>query len=115
MPAKSLVRRLLWPISGVAVVALGWWQSGHGSGWGALFAAITAAALAEAARVERERIEIPGEIWLLSRRNAILAAVPFAAFGAWTEYLVALSLYAGASLFFVQHVNHRLAPELTPR
>ena len=72
-------------------------------------------AVAEAARVERERIEIPGEIWLLSRRNAILAAVPFAAFGAWTEYLVALSLYAGASLFFVQHVNHRLAPELTPR
>ena len=115
MPAKSLVRRLLWPVSGAAVVALGWWQSGHGSGWGALFAAVTATALAEAARIERERIEIPGEIWLLSRRNAILAAIPFAAFGAWTEYLVALSLYAGASLFLVQHVNHRLAPELTPR
>jgi hypothetical protein len=115
MPAKSRVRRLLWPVSGLAVIGLGWWQAGHGSGWGALFAAVTAATLAEAARVERGQLDIPGEIWLFSRRNAILAAFLFAAFGAWTEYLVALSLYAGASLFVVQHVNHRLAAELTPR
>jgi hypothetical protein len=115
MPPRSLVRRLLWPAAGAALVALGWWQSGHGSGWGALFAAVACAALAEAARVEGEKLEIPGEIWLLSRRNAILAALPFAAFGAWTTYLVALSFYAGASFFVVQHVNHRLATELTPR
>jgi hypothetical protein len=115
MPPRSPVRRLLWPVAGAALVALGWWQSGHGSGWGALFAAVTGAALAEAARVEGQKLEIPGQIWLLSRRNAILAALPFAAFGAWTAYLVVLSLYAGASFFVVQHVNHRLAAELTPR
>ena len=115
MPTRSLVRRLLWPAAGAALVALGWWQAGHGAGWGALFAAVTGAALAEAARVEGEKLEIPGEIWLLSRRNAILAALPFAAFGAWTAYLIAISLYAGASFFVVQHVNHRLATELTLR
>jgi hypothetical protein len=115
MPARSLTRRLLWPVAGAALIALGWWQSGHGSGWGALFAAVTAAVLAEAARVERGRSELPGDLWLLSRRNAILAALPFAAFGAWTSYVVALAIYAGASFFLVQHVNHRVGPELTLR
>jgi hypothetical protein len=115
MPTRNPVRRLLWPAAGIALVALGWWRSEHGGGWGALFAAITAAALAEAARVEGAKLEIPGQIWLFSRRNAILAAIPFAAFGAWTLYLVALALYAGASFFLVQHVNHRLASELTER
>jgi hypothetical protein len=115
MAARSLVRRLLWPAAGAALLALGWWQTQHGSGWGALFAAATAASLAEAARIEAEKLEIPGQIWLLSRRNAILAAIPFAAFGAWTFYLVALALYAGASFFIAQHVNHRMATELTPR
>jgi hypothetical protein len=115
MPARLLAGRLLWPASGAALLALGWWQSTDGGGWGAFFAAAAAAAFAEAARVEREKIEIPGEIWFLSRRNAILAAIPFAAFGAWTSYLVALALYAGTSFFFAQHVNHRLASELTAR
>jgi hypothetical protein len=110
MPSRSLTRRLLWPAAGAALIALGWWQAGHGSGWGALFAAVTAAALAEAARVESGKLEIPGGIWLLSRRNAILAALPFAAFGAWTAYLLALAVYAGVSFFLVQHINHRLAP-----
>jgi len=110
MPSRSLTRRLLWPAAGAALIALGWWQAGHGSGWGALFAAGTAAALAEAARVESGKLEIPGGIWLLSRRNAILAALPFAAFGAWTAYLLALAVYAGVSFFLVQHINHRLAP-----
>ena len=115
MPARSAVRRLLWPATGIALLALGWWRSEHGSGWGALFAAVTAAALAEAARVEGAKLEIPGQIWLFSRRNAILAGIPFAAFGAWTLYLVALALYGGGSFFVVQHVNHRLASELTER
>jgi len=65
--------------------------------------------------VERTRLEFPGDIWLLSRRNAILAAIPFAVFGAWTLYLVALAIYGAASLFLVQHVNHRVRAELTPR
>ena len=115
MPARALSRRLPWPLAGAALVALGWWQSGHGGGWGALLAAAAAAAFAEAARIEREKLEMPGDIWLVSRRNAILAAIPFAAFGAWTVFLVALALYAGASFFVVQHVNHRIGTELTPR
>ena len=108
MPPRSISRRLLWPASGLALLALGWWQAAHGGGWGALFAGATAAAFAEAARIERGRLELPGEIWLLSRRNAILAAIPFAALGAWNAYLVALSLYAAASFFVVQHLNHRI-------
>jgi hypothetical protein len=106
MPARSLSRRLLWPASGAALVALGW--AANGAGWGALFAAVAAAAFAEAARIERDRPAIPGEIWLFSRRNAILAALPFAAFGEWTLYLVALAVYAAASFFLVQHLNHRI-------
>ena len=113
MPARSLARRLLWPAAGVALLALGWWQSGHGGGWGAMFAALTAAAFAEAARIERGRLEMPGGLWLLSRRNAILASIPFALAGAWTAGIVALALYAAASFFLVQHVNHRIASELT--
>ena len=115
MPARLLSRRLLWPAAGVALIALGWWQAGHGTGWGALFAAATAAALAEAARIERGKLDIPGGIWLFSRRNAIIAAIPFAAFGAWTAYLVLLALYAGTSFFLVQHVNHGVGTELTTR
>lgn len=110
MTARSLSRLLLWPASGAALIALGWWQSAHGGTWGALFAAVAAAAFAEAQRIERERLEFAGEIWLFSRRNAILAAIPFALFGAWTWLLVALATYAAASFFIVQHVNHRIKP-----
>ncbi len=115
MPARSLAKRFLWPVAGAALVVLGWWQSENGSGWGAIAAALAAAAFAEAARIERERLEFPGEIWLFSRRNAILAALPFAALDAWTGYLVMLAVYAGASFFVVQHVNHRIGSELTGR
>jgi hypothetical protein len=115
MPARSLSRRLLWPFAGVALLCLGWWQWGHGGGWGAMFAAATAAVLAEAQRIERGELEIPGEIWMFSRRNAVLAALPFAALDAWTGYLVVLAIYAGASFFVAQHVNHGIAAELTTR
>lgn len=115
IPARSLSRRLLWPAAGVALIALGWWQSGHGGGWGALFASATAALLAEAARIERGKLDIPGGLWLFSRRNAILAAIPLAAFGYWTAYLVLVAIYAAASFFVAQHVNHRIRPELTTR
>jgi hypothetical protein len=115
MAARSLSRRLLWPVAGLALLALGWWQAGHATGWGALFAAATAAALSEAARIERGKLDFPGEIWLMSRRNAIIAAIPFAIFGAWTFFLVALAIYAGASFFIVQHANHTILSELTTR
>jgi len=108
MPARSLYRRLLWPASGIALLALGWWQAGHGGGWGALFSSVTAVAFAEAARIERGKLDVPGGIWLFSRRNAILAAIPFAALGAWTSLIVALALYAAGSFFLVQHLNHQV-------
>lgn len=109
MPCRSLSQRLLWPVAGAALIVLGGWQASITGTWGPLFAAITAAAFAEAQRVEREKLELPGEIWLFSRRNAILAAIPFAALDGWTSYLVALAFYAGASFFVVQHVYHRIA------
>ena len=115
MSARLLSRRLLWPAAGLALLALGWWQAEHATGWGALFAAGTAAALSEAARIERGKLDFPGEIWLMSRRNAIIAAVPFAIFGAWTFFLIALAIYAGVSFFVVQHANHRILSELTTR
>ena len=111
LPRKSISRTLLWPAAGIALLALGWWESRHGSGWGALLAAVAAAAFAEAARIEVTPSS-PGEVWLISRRNAILLAVPFAVFGAWASFLVSLFVYAAASFFFLQHAR-QIAPELT--
>jgi uncharacterized membrane protein len=111
LPKLALSRRLLWPAGGIALLALGIWEGRHVSGWGSIMAAIAAAAFAEAARLEG-MAGVPGEQWLLSRRNAILLAIPFALAGAWTSYLVALFIYAGASFFYLQHVR-RIASELT--
>ena len=111
LPPRSLTRRLLWPAAGLALLALGWRLSGYGAGWGALATVLAAGAFAEAARIERGRAEIPGQIWLFSRRNAILSFVPFAIAGAWTLGLAALSLYATASFFFVQNWHHRIVAD----
>lgn len=104
---RALTRRLLWPSAGVALLTLGWWQAQEG-GWGTFFAAATACAFAHAARIERGQLDVPGGIWLFSRRNAIFAALPFAIAGSWTALLVFLAVYAAASFFLVQHVQHRL-------
>jgi len=109
LPARMLARRLLWPAAGLALVALSVWLWRHGASWGAPFAALTAAAFAEAAKVEQGSDETPADVWLFSRRNAILATVPFAAFGAWEWAIVFLAAYAAVSFFLVQHVRHRLA------
>ncbi len=111
LPPRSLSRRMLWPAAGLALLALGWRMTFHGSGWGALATALAALAFAEAARVERGHADIPGEMWLFSRRNAILALVPFALAGAWTVGLVALALYATASFFFVQNWHHLIVAD----
>ena len=108
LSSRAISPRLLWPAGGLALLALGWRLVGHGSGWGALVTAIFAAAFAEAARIERGNAEIPGRVWLFSRRNAILAAVPFALANAWTTCLAALGLYAAVSFFYVQHWHHRI-------
>lgn len=106
LPTRMMIRLGLWPAAGLALLALGWWEARHGTGWGALVAAAATLAFAEAARIEKPAFLRGIEIWLLSRRNAIFAAIPFALAGAWTSYLIGLLVYAAASFFVVQHVRH---------
>ena len=106
LPVKLLSRLALWPASGVALLALGWWEMRGGHGWGAMISSAAAATFAEAARLERAGMA-DGELWLFSRRSAIAAAVPFALAGAWTSYIVALLVYASVSFFIIQRVRHR--------
>lgn len=106
LPVRMLSRLALWPAGGIALLALGWWEMGHVSGWGALVTAIGAGAFAEAARIERTSMQ-DNEPWLISRRSAIVLAVPFALAGVWTSYLIVLSVYALISFFIVQHVRHQ--------
>ncbi|WP_118857399.1 hypothetical protein [Sphingomonas mesophila] len=101
-------RRLLWPLSGVALLLLGWRIGNHGGGWGATLAAVATLAFAQAARFEAEGSELPGRIWLFSRRNAVIGAIPFVIGGWWTALVVALMVYAAASLFAAQHLRHRI-------
>lgn len=113
LSARLVSKRLLWPAAGLALVALGWWEARHGAGWGAIVAAGAAAAFAQAYRLEKKHVQAPHQPWLFSRRNAILAALPFAALSAWPAYLAAMLVYAGASFFLVQFLAHRAEPELT--
>ena len=106
LPVRLLSRLALWPVSGVALLALGWWEMRGGGGWGALLSSAATAAFAEAARIERAGMP-EGELWLFSRRSAIVAAVPFALAGAWTSYIVALLVYATVSFFIIQRVRHQ--------
>ena len=108
LPPRHLGRRLLWPAAGLALLALGWWSSKHGGGWGAFFAAVMTAAFAEAARIEKAGADLPPQLWLFSRRNAIFAAIPFAIAGWWVPYLAALAGYAAVSFFVVQHFRHAI-------
>jgi hypothetical protein len=106
LPSRMLSRVALWPAAGIALLALGWWEWRTSSGWGAMIAAAGAIAFAEAARIEKAGFPMPGEHWLLSRRNAIFAAIPFAFFGAWTAYMVFLAAYACVSFYYTQHARH---------
>ena len=105
-PTRLVSRVALWPAAGAAALALGWWDARHGSSWGAFLAAACAVAFAEACRIEKGALSMPGEEWLISRRGAIFSAIPFAIFGAWTAYLVILLIYAALSFFYVQHARH---------
>lgn len=106
LSVKSLSQRVLWPAAGLALLTIGLWEMRHGTGWGALVTAAAACGFGEAARVERSGMPPSSEMWLLSRRNAILLAVPFAIAGQWTAYLIAVLLYAALSFFIVQRVRH---------
>ena len=103
LPPRAWSRIALWPAAGLALFAIGLWEARHGTGWGSLVAAAAACAFAEAMRIE---MPIGGDTWLLSRRNAILLAIPFAIAGQWTAYLVAVLIYAALSFFIVQRVRH---------
>jgi hypothetical protein len=111
LPVRILSKIALWPAAGLATLALGWWEMRHVSGWGALVTGLAAVAFAEAGRIERAGLP-EGELWLFSRRSAIVLAIPFALAGAWTSYLVGLLAYAAISFFIIQHVRHQ-PPELT--
>lgn len=106
LPPRMRSRSLLWPAAGLALLAIGLWETRHGTGWGALVSAGAACAFAEAMRIERSSITAGEEMWLLSRRNAILLATPFALAGQWTAYLVGMLLYAAISFFIFQRVCH---------
>ncbi len=106
LPSGMIARRLLWPAAGMALLALGWWTQRLTEDWGALLAAMTAMAFAQAARIERHGIAMPHGLWLFSRRNAILGAAPFVIGGWWNALLIALALYAGTSFFLAQHWRH---------
>lgn len=103
---KMLSRRLLWPAAGLALLALGWFEARHGSGWGAMMAALMGAAFAEAMRIERKGKTIPSGEWLLSWRNAAWLAIPFAIGGWWSVYLGLIAFYAAGSFFLAQHYRH---------
>ena len=109
LPSKLLSRSALWPASGLALLAIGLWEMRHGTGWGAMVTAAAAFAFAEAARIEKAVMPPGGDLWLLSRRNAIALAIPFALGGVWTAYLLGLLAYAAISFFIVQRVRHRLS------
>ena len=103
---KMWTRLALWPAAGVALLAIGLWETRHGTGWGSLVAAAAGCAFAEAARLERSNMPPGSDLWLLSRRNAIVLAIPFALGGVWTAYLIAILTYAALSFFIIQRVRH---------
>ena len=108
--SSMLSRRLLWPAAGLALLSLGWFEARHGSGWGAMMAALTGAAFAEAGRIERQGRALPAGEWHFSSRTAIWLAIPFAIGGWWSLYLGLIAFYAAASFFFAQHFRHAVEP-----
>src|SRR4249919_173209 len=111
---SMLSRRLLWPAAGLALLALGWFEMRHGSGWGAMLAALAATSFAEAGRIEKAGKEIPGGQWHFTRRNAIWLAAPLAVGGWWNLYLTLLAAYAATSFFIIQHFRHSVEPADSP-
>jgi hypothetical protein len=109
LPAKMFSRQALWPAAGLALLAIGLWEMRHGTGWGALVTAVAACGFAEAMRIEKAAMPPSGELWLFSRRNAVVLAIPFALGGVWTAYLLAVLAYAAISFFIIQRVRHRLS------
>ena len=109
LPARYWARRLLWPLAGLALLALGWWEWRNATGWGAFVTALATAAFAHATVLERTAPPGEWDLWLFSRPNAILLGFPFALFGAWTAYLLLLLAYSGTSFFLVQKLRRAIS------
>ena len=108
MPARYWARRALWPLAGLALLALGWWEWRNATGWGAMVTALATIAFAQATVLERTAPPGEWDLWLFSRRNAILLGFPFALLGAWTAYLLLLLAYSATSFFLVQKLRRAL-------
>ena len=112
LPPRSLSARLLWPAAGLALararLAAGAQRRGLGSSrHGVCGPSPSPKPRGSSSGTVRSR----GKCGYSRRRNAILAAVPFAIAGAWAFYLVALALYAAGSFFYVQHWHHRITSD----
>lgn len=107
LPVQLLARRLLWPASGLALLALGWFEARHGGGWGAMVAALAAIGFAQAAVLERTAEPLPLDLWLFSVRGAVWGSVPFALAGWWNGALAAIAGWAAISFFIIQHARHQ--------
>ena len=113
-PRGSLAR------SGLALIALGWWETRHGSGWGAMLAAIVACAFAEAARIEKrasQRMPIPGSCSRDEMRS--LRAVPFAPCGCLDGLSgrgprLRRAFHSSLSSMCVHRLRSQLTTKLTP-
>ena len=108
LPARYWARRALWPLTGMALLALGWWEWRNATGWGAMITAFATLAFAQAMVLERTAPPGEWDLWLFSRRNAILLGFPFALFGGWTAFLVVLLAYSATSFFLVQKLRRAL-------
>lgn len=106
LAARQPARLALDPIAAVALLALAYWKLNHGGGWGTIVTALATVAFVRAAQIEKGGFPPDADPWLISRRSAIVAAIPFALAGTWTPYLVGLLVYAGASFFIIQNVRH---------
>lgn len=106
LAAKQWARRLLWPVAGMALLALGWSVMRDDGTWGALVLAATGIAFGQAQRTERQGRMLRSSLWLFERRPAILLAVVPALFGSWVGVLMLLALYAAGSFFVAQRDVH---------
>ena len=82
-------RRLLWPAAGLALIALGWFEARHGWGWGAMVAALGAAAFAEAGGSS-------GRAESYRRANGIFHAAPRSGWRCRSPSAAGGALYLGA-------------------
>ena len=98
-------RALLWPAAGIALLALGVWEWRHGTGWGALMAAVAAAAFAQAARTEAGMSADYGTCGCSRGATRSSPRSRSRSFGEWTRYLITMFVYAAGSFFALQHLR----------